>query len=181
MKLKGKILVFDKADENQNVIPSDCKIDIPEFVPVFWNFDRTKPLGVCHIVRENNFLTAEAKTYTELFAAAGISYSMFEHGKIGAGGYYDNVKSHCKNNNLTIIDECCLKAVGLTLAPSLIECNLEIMEYDTLDLDKKSVSKIIRIAMKNNDKCKTCEFEGQCFFSYVCLSDNYKYYLKRLL
>lgn len=28
----------------------------------------------------------------------------------------------------------------------------------------KSVAKIIEIAMSNNEKCKTCEFRGMCFF-----------------
>lgn len=177
MKLKGKILVFDKTDKNRNIISSDSKIDIPEFVPLLWNFDYTKPLGVCHITRDGKFLMAEAKTYVELFTAAGVPYSMFEHGRIGAGGYYDDIKSHRENNRI-IIDECRLKAVGLTLAPAFFECNLKIMKYDTPDLDRESVRKIIHIAMENNDKCRTCEFKNQCFFAYVCLSDNYKYYLK---
>lgn len=47
-----------------------------------------------------------------------------------------------------------------------------------LKLDETSVAKIIEIAMSNNEKCKTCEFRGMCFFAYSCLSNNYKYYLK---
>ena len=30
-------------------------------------------------------------------------------------------------------------------------------------LDEKSVGNIIRIAMANNEKCRTCEFRGTCF------------------
>ena len=45
-------------------------------------------------------------------------------------------------------------------------------------LDEKSVGNIIRIAMANNEKCRTCEFRDICFFAYACLSNNYKHYLK---
>ena len=38
--------------------------------------------------------------------------------------------------------------------------------------------KLDETAMSNNEKCKSCEFRGMCFFAYSCLSDNYKYYLK---
>lgn len=48
-----------------------------------------------------------------------------------------------------------------------------------LKLDKTSVAKIIEIAMSNNEKCKTCKFRGMCFSAYLCLINNYKYYLKR--
>lgn len=35
------------------------------------------------------------------------------------------------------------------------------------------------IAMQNNEKCCRCEFENMCFFAYVCLSDNYSFYLEK--
>lgn len=47
-------------------------------------------------------------------------------------------------------------------------------------LDEKSVGNIIRIAMANNEKCRTCEFRGTCFFAYTCLSNNYKHYLREM-
>lgn len=49
-----------------------------------------------------------------------------------------------------------------------------------IELDVKAVGNIIKIAMANNDMCKSCEFSGQCFFAYSCLSNNYEYYLRRL-
>ena len=36
-----------------------------------------------------------------------------------------------------------------------------------------------KIAMQNNEKCCRCEFENMCFFAYVCLSDNYSFYLEK--
>lgn len=35
------------------------------------------------------------------------------------------------------------------------------------------------IAMQNNEQCCRCEFENMCFFAYVCLSDNYSFYLEK--
>ena len=49
-----------------------------------------------------------------------------------------------------------------------------------IKLDEESVSRIIKIAMSNNQKCHTCEFRGMCFFAYSCLSNDYKYYLKEV-
>ena len=46
-----------------------------------------------------------------------------------------------------------------------------------LKLDETSVAKIIVIAMSNNEKCKTCEFRGMCFFAYSFLSYNFKFFL----
>lgn len=47
-----------------------------------------------------------------------------------------------------------------------------------IKLDEESVSKIIKIAMSNNQKCNICEFRGMCFFAYSCLSNDYEYYSK---
>ena len=49
-----------------------------------------------------------------------------------------------------------------------------------IKLDVKAVGNIIKIAMTNSDMCKSCEFSGQCFFAYSCLSNNYAHYLRRL-
>ena len=35
---------------------------------------------------------------------------------------------------------------------------------EMIKLDEESVSKIIKIAMSNNQKCNICEFRGMCFF-----------------
>lgn len=43
-------------------------------------------------------------------------------------------------------------------------------------MDETSVSKIIKIAMINNEKCNTCIFRGKCFFAYSCLSNDYMHY-----
>lgn len=47
-----------------------------------------------------------------------------------------------------------------------------------IKLDEKDVSKIVAMAMENNKKCNTCEFEGMCFFAYRCLVNDYEFYLK---
>ena len=49
-----------------------------------------------------------------------------------------------------------------------------------IKLDIKDVGNIVNIAMANSDMCNSCEFSGQCFFAYSCLSNNYEYYLRRL-
>ncbi len=48
-------------------------------------------------------------------------------------------------------------------------------------MDETSVSKIIKIAMINNEKCNTCIFRGKCFFAYSCLSNDYLHYKREEL
>lgn len=49
--------------------------------------------------------------------------------------------------------------------------------YD-IHLTTEKVGKIIKIAMKNNPKCATCDsYHGDCcFFAYGCLSNDYEFY-----
>lgn len=48
-----------------------------------------------------------------------------------------------------------------------------------IELKTEEVGRIIEIAMQGNEKCNSCEFEPQCFFAYVCLSNNYKFWLDK--
>lgn len=41
---------------------------------------------------------------------------------------------------------------------------------EMIKLDEESVSKIIKIAMSNNQKCNICEFRGMCFFLLIHVS-----------
>lgn len=49
-----------------------------------------------------------------------------------------------------------------------------------VSLNTQDIGKIIKIAMKDNEKCRTCEFESQCFFASACLIDDYSFYMKRI-
>lgn len=47
------------------------------------------------------------------------------------------------------------------------------------DNEMKEVGEIIKIAMQGNEKCNACELETQCFFAYVCLSSDYKFWIDK--
>lgn len=47
-----------------------------------------------------------------------------------------------------------------------------------IKLDEESVSKIIKIAMSNNQNVIFVNLEECAFFAYSCLSNDYKYYSK---
>ena len=66
MKMTGRLLFFDKPDRNYRVFPSDCKIIIPDVVPVTmgysadpWNIDPEIIVGSATVIRDDKGLNCE--------------------------------------------------------------------------------------------------------------------------
>ena len=127
MKLQGRILLFDKINLNRDIFPKDCKLTIPEKVPLTWNFDRNGPIGVAEVTSDDIGLVATAETFSNEQIGVNDIRDVLTDGKIGAGGYYTGVKKR-EENDVIIIDEARLAAVGLTLAPVREEYSMELVE-----------------------------------------------------
>ena len=127
MKLQGRILLFDKINLNRDIFPKDCKLTIPEKVPLTWNFDRNGPIGVAEVTSDDIGLVATAETFSNEQIGVNDIRDVLTDGKIGAGGYYTGVKKR-EENGVIIIDEARLAAVGLTLAPVREEYSMELVE-----------------------------------------------------
>lgn len=127
MKLEGRILLFDTVNINKDIFPKTCKIDIPEKVPLTWDFQHEKAIGFAEVTKDKRGLIAKAETFpNELIGIKDIR-DVLTYGKIGAGGFYNKVKMH-NEGNLIIIDEAALRAVALVLAPVREEYSFEIVE-----------------------------------------------------
>lgn len=127
MKLEGRILLFDTVNINNDIFPKTCKIDIPEKVPLTWDFQHEKAIGFAEVTKDKRGLIAKAETFpNELIGIKDIR-DVLTSGKIGAGGFYNKVKMH-NEGNLIIIDEAALREVALVLAPVREEYSFEIVE-----------------------------------------------------
>ena len=116
MILEGRILLFDTVDKNRNRFSKDCKIDIPEKVPLTWNFNHEKVIGFAKAIKDDKGLVAKVETFSNEMIGVENLNSIFEDGKFGAGGFYTNIKKH-NDGSFIVIDEAKLCEVALVLAP----------------------------------------------------------------
>ena len=127
MILEGRILLFDTVNKNRDIFPKDCKIDIPEKVPLTWDFNHEKIIGFANVTKDNKGLVARAETFSnEIIGVEDLS-SIFEDGKIGSGGYYTHVKMH-SDGSFIVVDKAKLREVALVLAPVNEEYLFKIVE-----------------------------------------------------
>ena len=127
MILEGRILLFNTVSKNGDIFSKDCKIDIPEKVPLTWNFNHEKVIGFANVTKDDKGLSAKAETFSnEMIGVEDLS-SIFEDGKIGAGGFYTNVKMH-NNGSSIVVDKAKLREVALVSDPVNEEYSFEIVE-----------------------------------------------------
>ena len=127
MILEGRILLFNNVNKSGDIFSKDCKIDIPEKVPLTWNFNHEQVIGFANVTKDDKGLVARAETFSnEMIGIEDLS-SIFKDGKIGAGGFYTNVKMH-NNESSIVVDEAKLREVALVLAPVNEEYSFEIVE-----------------------------------------------------
>lgn len=126
-KYKGRFLLFNSINNcgcDENVVPDDCDIQFPEYVPVFWDFNRLDQVGVAHITRDENGLNAD-------ISIGALSEDRFkEHHdvKIGVGGYYIEIEYGEPVNGVLTVKKARLSHLGMTLAPANDAYYLEIVE-----------------------------------------------------
>ena len=127
MKLKGRILLFDEVNLNNDIFSASCNITIPEKVPLTLNFNRDQVIGSAKATIDDIGITFIAETLSNDTIGIDDLRSKFENGKIGVGGYYTNIKDH-EDRNFRIIDEARLCEIAITLAPVRKEYYCEIIE-----------------------------------------------------
>lgn len=124
IKLEGRVLLFDVINKLSSKMPKDCKLTIPEKVPLTWNFEHGKPIGFVIPIRDDKGIYAKAETFPNEYIDVG---DILTDGQIGVGGCYRINKKH-KEGELDIIDEATLLEIGLTLVPVREEYYFKIME-----------------------------------------------------
>ena len=127
MKLQGRILLFDEVNLNNDIFSASCNITIPEKVPLTWDFKQDKIIGFAKATIDDIGITFIAETLSNDMIGVDDLSSIFENGKIGVGGAYNNIKRH-EERNFIIIDEARLYEIAITLAPVRKEYYCEIVE-----------------------------------------------------
>ena len=127
MILEGRILLFDTVNKNGDIFSKDCKIDIPEKVPLTWDFKHEKVIGFAEVTKDDKGLVTKAETFSDEMIGIEDLSSIFDNGKIGAGGFYTHVKKH-SDGSFIVVDEAKLCEVALVLAPVNEEYSFEIVK-----------------------------------------------------
>ena len=127
MILEGRIFLFNNVSKNGDIFSKDCKIDIPEKVPLTWNFNPEKVIGFANVTKDDKGLIAKAETFSNEKVGVEDLSSIFKDGKCGAGGYYSNVKMH-NNGSYIVVNEAKLREVALVSDPVNEEYSFEIVE-----------------------------------------------------
>ena len=126
MKLQGRILLFDEVNLNNDIFSASCNITIPEKVPLTLNFNRDQVIGSAKATIDDIGITFIAETLSNDMIGVDDLRSIFENGKIGVGGYYNNIKYH-EDRNFRIIDEARLCEIALVQDPVRKEYYCEIV------------------------------------------------------
>lgn len=137
IKLEGRILLFDTVNKSGDVFPKNCKIDIPEAVPLTFNFSPHKVIGFANVTRDDKGLFAKAETFSNEFIGVEDLRSIFEDGKIGAGGFYNLIKTH-NDGSIIVVDEAKLWEVALLLDPVNEGYSFEIIENEKERINNES-------------------------------------------
>ena len=127
MKLKGRILLFDEVNLNNDIFSASCNIAIPEKVPLTWDFKQDKIIGFAKATIDDIGITFIAETLSNDMIGVDDLRSIFENGKIGVGGFYTNIKRH-EERNFIIIDKARLCQIALVPDPVRTEYYCEIAE-----------------------------------------------------
>ena len=135
MILEGRILLFDVVNKNRDIFPKDCKIDIPEKVPLTWNFNHEQVIGFTKVIKDDKGLVARAEIMPNEHFSENDIRKVFEDGKIGSCGFYNYIKTHNEGSFFTfiVVDEAKLFEVALVLAPVNDEYLFEIVEEEKDD------------------------------------------------
>ena len=127
IKLEGRILLFNTVNINNIIFPKACKINIPEKIPLTWDFNHEQVIGFANVTKDDKGLIAKAETFSnEIIGVEDLS-SIFEDGKFGSGGFYTNVKKH-NDGSFIVVDEAKLREIALVLDPVNEEYYFEIVK-----------------------------------------------------
>lgn len=129
IKMKGRLLLFDKPTSNRTLFPKDCEITFAEKVPVVWEFEFNNPgnvMGSGRVMRDEKGLICEVEL-TRSDVIIGILREF--DGKLPIGGYYSGVKSH-QEAELRVFESGCLTCIGVTHYPMGEEYRMRVVEEE---------------------------------------------------
>lgn len=113
-QLSGRFLKYNIIDKNGVQFPKSATIKIPSNCFVLFNFDKSHPIGIAKVIKDEEGLLAEIESEMDDIL------ELLEDDKVGCGGYYRAVKSHMEYG-IKVIDSAELVSISITLAQSSAE------------------------------------------------------------
>lgn len=114
IQLSGRFLKYNLIDKNGVQFPKSATIKTPSKVFVLFNFDKSHPIGIAKVIKDEEGLLAEIESEMD------DVLELLEDDKVGCGGYYRAVKSHMEYG-IKVIDSAELVSISITLVPSSAE------------------------------------------------------------
>ena len=127
MKLQGRILLFDEVNLNKDIFSASCDITIPEKVPLTLDFKHDQVIGFAKATIDDIGITFISEILSNDMIGVDDLRSIFENGKIGVGGFYNNIKYH-EDRNFIIIDKARLCEIALVPDPVRKEYYCKIVD-----------------------------------------------------
>ena len=110
IKFEGRLLLFDKIDDLGYLFPKECRLRIPDTIPVLFE---NKFCGMVNIIRDDRGLMAKMEVNDKDNLLSDFCYR-----KIGIGGYYLLGDGHFSDKyKCTVVDEACLLYMVFTDRP----------------------------------------------------------------
>ena len=116
IKMEGRVLLFDEVNLLSSITPKNCKLTIPEKIPLTWRFEHSRPIGFATPVVDDKGVYATAEVFYNDYIGIKEIQDVLTDGKIGVGGYYKVEKVHTFGDK-HIVDEATLLEVALTPSP----------------------------------------------------------------
>ena len=113
-QLSGRFLKYNLIDKNGVQFPKSATIKIPSKVFVLFNFDKSHPIGIAEVIKDEEGLLVEIESGMD------DVIELLEDDKVGCGGCYRAVKSHIEYG-IKVIDSAELVSISITLVPSSAE------------------------------------------------------------
>jgi hypothetical protein len=127
MKIKGKLLDFDRVDSLDYKFTS-VSVRYPEELPIIWECKTDDVLGTAKVIRTETGLEAEGNLTNEVLE------DLIIHGavpSIGWGGFYKILKSHnLEGQFIRVIDSADLKYVCITPKPVFKDYTFEVVKEE---------------------------------------------------
>ena len=131
IKMKGRLLLFDKPTSNMTLFPKNCEVAYAEKIPVVWDFQFNDPgsvMGSGYVMRDEKGLICEV----ELIRIDAIVDVLREFDwELPIGGYYSYVKLH-QEAGLRVFESGCLTCIGVTLSPVDEEYRMRVVEEEEI-------------------------------------------------
>ena len=111
MMLEGILLEFGSTSMNKFIIPKECDITIPEYIPVVWNYNFGCPeyvIGNAEVEVLEDRIKVTVKSSNVLF-----NEIMKDRKRILCGGFWNSITSHFDENGVRIVEKANLKGIGV--------------------------------------------------------------------